>query len=311
MREIDECLLAALARGEAQDALAALAQGADANAIDESGQSALRVACEDARAELLIPALLRAGARLRPDADGLDPLEACCQGSNWIAACALAGAEQARVQQRHLDFPDRYGTRLASAAAALGQIGLLRKLAEIDPMMAWACDAKGFDPFWHACESGNPRSAEFLCPLAPPDKSYPDGTTRLHLAARVGSPSMVKSLIDRGARIGALDLEGQTCMHHAAFSGSTGAAQELLRAGEPHGEPDLEGRRPLQIALVMHNHDIAFLLHSLSERDELAGVAGKNTQESDASEAGEAGEAGEEDRTGKGTGTKAASAKRL
>lgn len=270
LREIDECLLAALARGEVHDALAALAQGADANAIGQAGQSALRVACEDARAELLIPALLRAGARMEPDADGLDPLEACCANSNWISACSLAGSDQALVLQRHVDFEDAHGTRLAAAAAALGHIRLLQKLADIDPMVAWACDAKGLDPFWHACESGNARSAEFLCPLAPADKAYPGGCTRLHLAARAGSPSMVRSLLDRGARIGVVDQEGQTCMHHAAFSGSAGSADALVGAGEPYASRDANGRLPLDVAVVMRNHDVAALLRALHERDALS-----------------------------------------
>jgi ankyrin repeat protein len=270
VREIDECLLAALARGEWQDAMAALDQGADANAIDDDGRSALRVACDDSRADTLVPALMRAGARLRKDVDGLDQLEACCASSNWIAACVLANAEEARVEPRHLDYPDQYGSRLPIAAAALGQIGLLRKLALIDPMIAYACDAKGFDAFWHACESGSSRSAEFLCSMATADKIYPDGSTRLHLASRVGSPPMVRSLIERGAAIRRIDGEGQSCMHHAALSGSLGTALALLSAGEPFDARDSHGRSPLELAILLRHHDIADLLRSCHERMELA-----------------------------------------
>lgn len=265
MRDIDEYLLRALSDGSAQRVIQALQRGANPGVRDNMGQTALHLACADASSESLISLLARAGARLEPNAAGDDPIAWCCLRSYWISACALASRPEIEVGAHHLAVRDRHGSHLGCAAAALGHLGTLRRLWSADRSMAEQCDAHGVDAFWHACECGNRLCAEFLAPLAPAEKRYIDGSTRMHMAARLGSADVVAMLASMGAPLGLFDFQGRSAMHLAAERGSPDTILALAQAGEPIDSLDEFGLDPLMVSIESRQEAARCVLLSLTE----------------------------------------------
>ena len=71
----------------------------------------------------------------------------------------------------------------------------------------------------------------------------PGDTTPLHRA--IGSPDLVKALLDRGARVDAVTTHGDTPLHWAVRHRDIGCAKLLLAAGADPNLRDKEGRTAL------------------------------------------------------------------
>ena len=67
------------------------------------------------------------------------------------------------------------------------------------------------------------------------------GATALHLAAVQGRLDVVRLLLDRGARVDALDTNGRTPLMWAAAAGRADAVKELLARGADPRLADSEG----------------------------------------------------------------------
>mmetsp|Transcript_33506 Transcript_33506/g.61257 ORF Transcript_33506/g.61257 Transcript_33506/m.61257 type:complete len:88 (-) Transcript_33506:369-632(-) len=57
-----------------------------------------------------------------------------------------------------------------------------------------------------------------------------DEEPALHKAARVGSPDVVKALVDAEAEIDLVDADGRSALHHAAERGSAEMVKVLVDA---------------------------------------------------------------------------------
>ncbi|XP_053452227.1 ankyrin repeat domain-containing protein 31 isoform X2 [Nycticebus coucang] len=85
------------------------------------------------------------------------------------------------------------------------------------------------------------------------NKRHAKGESQLHLAARRGNLSMVKSLIESGADVNLKDNAGWTPLHEASNKGSNDIIVELLKAGANVNCENLDGILPLHDA-VANNH---------------------------------------------------------
>uniref|UniRef100_H0XXG0 RAMA domain-containing protein n=1 Tax=Otolemur garnettii TaxID=30611 RepID=H0XXG0_OTOGA len=85
------------------------------------------------------------------------------------------------------------------------------------------------------------------------NKRHAKGESQLHLAARRGNLSMVKSLIASGADVNLKDNAGWTPLHEASNVGSNDIIVELLKAGANVNCENLDGILPLHDA-VANNH---------------------------------------------------------
>ncbi|XP_072462462.1 ankyrin repeat domain-containing protein 31 [Notamacropus eugenii] len=79
------------------------------------------------------------------------------------------------------------------------------------------------------------------------------GKSRLHLAARRGNLSLVKALLESGARLNQKDNAGWTALHEAADKGFSEVMVELLKAGANVNSESLGGLLPIHNA-VSGNH---------------------------------------------------------
>ena len=92
------------------------------------------------------------------------------------------------------------------------------------------------------------------------------GDNALHRAAKDGRVSEIRSLLARGAFPGVRNSLKQTPLHAAAAAGREAAAVTLLEAGAPVNAVDVEGRTALDVALS------AAETGKLSDADEIVGI---------------------------------------
>lgn len=259
-------LAQALTTGNGRGAFEALKLGANPNGYI-SGEPMLRLAASAPLSERLISLLLRFGAK--PDmvaSDGLDALQWCCAQNHWLAACVLCEADHWPISHHGLEARDRHGSHLACIAAATGRIGALRRILWARPDLARLRDPKGIDPFWHACESGSTKCARLLAQLCDPHSRYPDQSTPLIAACKLGDSLCVQTLLSKGSRSCEQDEHGKTALHWCAYSDSSACASLLGQAGADPDYPDHQGSTPLDWSIDLRHFDAQQALLAQVER---------------------------------------------
>lgn len=259
-------LAQALSTGNLRGAFEALKLGANPNG-SISGEPMLRLAAAAPLSERLIGLLLRFGAK--PEilsSDGLDALQWCCGQNHWLAACALCEAEHWPISPIGLDARDRHGAHLACIAAATGRIGALRRMLSARPDLTRLCTPKGIDPFWHACESGSLKCARLLARFCEPHSRYPDESTPLIAACKLGDALCVQTLLGQGARPSEHDEDGKSALHWCAYSDSSACASMLCQAGADPDQPDHEGSTPLDWSMALRHFEVHQAILAQAER---------------------------------------------
>ena len=108
-----------------QAVLDLLKAGANVNAADEDGWTALMQACDGGN-EQCVHALIEAGADMeKPDNEGFTPLMSCCQNGHDLCARALleAGADKDK------ELPGYPGANALAIAKQAGHSGICNLLA--------------------------------------------------------------------------------------------------------------------------------------------------------------------------------------
>jgi uncharacterized protein len=188
--------------GNTGDLLALLATGAQIDAQDEKGRTALMRAVEARRTEV-IEALLREGANAEIE-DNLGwtaMTRAVIQAADWLVH--RVHRSDRTPDGGPMDALAAAGVRFRlREAVALGDVDLARRICERDPAVDISGDA-GF--FTHE--------------------------TFLMLAARSGSAQMVNLLLDLGADVDCMDDIGYTPLMAAAQDGHSAIAALLIDRG--------------------------------------------------------------------------------
>ncbi len=235
------------------EALAALAAGADAHAVNADGWSLLHHAA-DRGAAAVAAALLDAGVPPNdPAATGLTPL----------ALAALGGHEDILRLLLDRGVPADAGSTGGSTAlrTAVGR----RELACAELLLAAGADATatpqdGFGPLTIAAIHADlPMMGRLLEAGAPIDGGS-GGVPPLATAAFSGVAQAVAFLLSRGAAPDAPGPGGQTALFQAAAGGSEAAVRHLLDAGADAGAADDDGHKPLDAAVRGGNPRIIRLL---------------------------------------------------
>jgi hypothetical protein len=197
-------ILCARERGQAATARLLLEAGADVNAVDKFGSTALELAAWRGKVEL-VDLLLEKGAKLPAAGDrwrGM-VLEAASQGLATLFRRLTEAAPD-------LKAADATGALLPAAAAG-GSAEIVRSLLD-----------KGYDP-------------------ARPDRF---GWTPLHYAARDGRTDAARILVEKGAPLDARSIMGQTPYNVALERKMEGVATLLAGKGADRSDlrfPELKG----------------------------------------------------------------------
>lgn len=216
--EYDEMLFFAIGESAAPRLIRLLAAGANPNAVDADGTSALHRAI-GGKDKTSVAALLEAGA------DPLLPVQG--RGTPWEAAHAVGR-----------EFADLLRVRVDELTAQ--RVRSLPGLVE-DPDRK---DARGFSELHLAAMDGLEKTVAQLISAGAQasDRTLVEGDTALHLAARGAHARVCRILVDAASDLNAENDDGQTPLHIAARSGCKEITDILVDAG---ASPDARNRRGL------------------------------------------------------------------
>lgn len=212
-------LFEAVDRGDRQQTLAALRRGADVNAGDTGGYTALHRACAAGNLSI-VTLLLEAGAGVDArTATGETPLH---------RAASREVAEQ--LVQKGADIHARENesgmTPLFNADAGTSAY-LLARGADVN-----AITPKGMTPLiWAAYWKSIDKVSVLLKRGADVNAGAGSTKTALHVAANWGHVAIASLLLEAGADPNARDGSGWTPLHWAALEGGTDVVELLIRNG--------------------------------------------------------------------------------
>lgn len=257
----------AIAEDDPAALAAALAHGANANAVFEYGETPLARAVET-QDPALVAALLKAGAKTdRADALGVTPLLLACERGNSTIVAALVAA-RAPVDQSNADAvtPLAMCARFSDAEALRA---LLARGAAVESV-----DVRGQTPLMWAASAGKLEAVTALLAAgAQVNRATPNGFTPLFFALASGKPQVASALIAAGADVKHRGPENTSALQMALYQKNWAAGEELVRLGGGDvAELDREGRRPLHVAAAAGQGAlVAALLERGADVDALSG----------------------------------------
>lgn len=168
--ELNSRLQEAVAQGLASEVIDLLDQGADIDARDEAGGTALHHAAWNGRLETLLVLLERGAATSPVDDSGFMPLHFSAAGQEEALSLALMAAGSDRVSDAFIAKRSTSMRRILKldtlhAAAEVGNMALLRRAVEGPEIQALSAiaQAKRFEAAaQHAIKKGQPQAGAYL-----------------------------------------------------------------------------------------------------------------------------------------------------
>ena len=97
-------------------------------------------------------------------------------------------------------------------------------------------------------------------PIPPHTRIHSDGKTALHLCTEKGHASIVRYILDSGAKTDTVDASGLTSLHYAAINGHLDVTAILLEAGADIDALDPRGWSALHMAADAGHDGVVRLL---------------------------------------------------
>lgn len=235
--------------------------GANINAVDSNGQTPLHRACDYTRRDKILP-LVQMGADVNGlNNYGQRPIDELVDNYSYrnedmpdiIDALLRAGADAGispspLVQRAPLHVA-------VDAGHAQSTLLLLKKGAPVDVPER---SAQHLTPLLIAAENGNMAMADILLSYgANVRKTDAEERSALHLAARSGNAGFCEFLLDKSdIDINVRDKQEWTPLHHACVREKTLAVKTLIERGADLTAVDSEGYTPLHRAMAERSDDV-------------------------------------------------------
>jgi ankyrin repeat protein len=227
-------LMWAAFEGDVDEAARLIKEGADVNAMNNYGVTALHLAADTANTEL-IRLLLKAGADPEsPNPDGETALHVVARSGNVEAAKLLlkAGA--------NVDAVEQFG----------GQTPLMWAAARRHPRMVEFLLSRGANANARSAVRDYKRVATAESRAAPRDRG---GLTPLMYAARGNCRECVDVLLKHGADVNLADPGDVVPLSIAMMNSNWDIAKRLVEAGADVNQWDMNGNSPLHVAIANMN----------------------------------------------------------
>ena len=277
-----------------RDARDLLAAGADPNLADEAGRTALDSACETGDADMVALLLMTGGKADCADADGVTPLHlAAIKGSEACLRALLEAGAPVNAKNVNGSTPLHSLAELSvteTTPAHLKAAGLLMAAGGDLSLI----DAQGRTPFTVAVRTGNVPMAAIMVAGGAMGVSnrgdafrdaviYEDAdmtslllragadvnmeldgdeNRALHVAAHEGFTAGVKTLLDHGADVEAVNSDGETPLLVAVRRQKFAVVELLILRGAHLGHTDSYGNTALSLAQRRRNMSLVRLLDS-------------------------------------------------
>lgn len=251
-------LIAAAAAGQAEAIQYLLKHGADATAKDNLGKTALIYASnfDASKAVADLVALDQTSINL-PDNSGNTPLIYSAQKGLIDNVKVLLNAG-ANVNYRNPNT----GLSALAAAAADGDVALIKLLVKNGKADINLPDAAGRTPIFYAVEKNKPEALRTLLMLgADPNTKDNNGTTALMRASSKNYQDCIKVLLkQKNIDLNAQDYQGRSAVSYGAYAENPTALKELLSAKADINAKDHQGNTPLMHTIKAKNDRNAVFL---------------------------------------------------
>jgi ankyrin repeat protein/HEAT repeat protein len=243
---LGESLIDAVRTGDADTVRQLLASGADPNAANDMGWTALHCAARGHHLEIM-RALVAGGADVnRQDQFGRTPLLEVAA----VEVFQRKDAKETSAMKFLLQAGAKPDGRSVAAAAWAGSREAVDLLLE--------AGANPVDGLVGAASRGDLELVKLLLAKgATVDQKAYSGNTALHAAA--GSTENLETaqfLLQQGADVNARNELGKTPLHGAAYDGNLAVVRFLIGAGAAANIPDNEGATPLRLAAIEGKIDV-------------------------------------------------------
>jgi ankyrin repeat protein len=241
-------------RGDMQTVSKASAEGAKANCLTETGDSALSIAASMNHLEIakfLIEHGSYPNLKLHHGRTAL--VEAALNGHTDMMRMLISHG--ARVNEK-----DKSGNSALMLSAGEGVTESVRLLigAEADVN---ASNSEGLTGLILASNAGHTEIAKLLLNAgADPNRPDPAGNTPLMSASSRGNLEIIKALLAKGAAINAKSNQRNTALMSAARDGKNKAVRLLLASGADPAAEDWEGKTAIGMAAERDREEIVELL---------------------------------------------------
>lgn len=274
--DLDEMLLRSVRAGQTDLALAALARGADANAVppasDRDQRSVLALATLNPDMRLL-RSLIARGADLNRGHADLPPLIAATrdshQGRPDAVMTLLTNGADPRCVDAAGNTPLHY--------AVLSELPIVAALlcdatAPLDPM-----NRDGLTPLGMACAAANWNLVRFLLERgAKPDCDRAQPALLCAAGISDDDPTGVELLLKRKVKVDSRDSLGRTALMIAALQGHVGIAAALLDAGAHVGLADSRGTTALMEATRSGSEEVLQLVAEHDPAPDVLDASGRS-----------------------------------
>ena len=254
---LNAMLLAAVRTNNVRVCRKLLAQGADANAQDAQGRSALMLAVDQGDMGI-VRLLLNQGAKvfLKSQSGRTALTDAVRKHDPLLVKTLIASVPSEEM------LPDPASLPVMALAALMDDSSTVQELLrqEASPKGASPKDKDGTIALTMAAMYQRQEIVKILLAAGVNVNRpiRPDGSTVLMVASELpfpGESKIVEALIKAGAHIAAQDAQGKTALMHAAAGGSLETMQVLLAHGADAAVKDKKGEAAAQIAAASGNNE--------------------------------------------------------